>query len=75
MVKLTNVNGMNEVIKTFKITFGFLMLVSLFSVGWNFYQQKKAESNCQEFKQFRSNLEKSEVSTSLLELEESKYCK
>ncbi|HLO86369.1 MAG TPA: hypothetical protein VK203_15420 [Nostocaceae cyanobacterium] len=61
---------MNEILKTLKITLGAFMLLSLFTLGWNLYQKKQAETYCEDLKQLRSQTEKLQVPAPFIEVEE-----
>ncbi|MEH2045443.1 hypothetical protein [Nostoc sp.] len=51
---------MKETIKTFKITFGIMTIVSVVVFGWNFYQKQQAEAElnqaCEKMNALRSEV-------------------
>jgi uncharacterized alpha/beta hydrolase family protein len=58
---------MNEIIKSFKITFGIMLIIGTLGFGWEFFKHKQAESNCQEIKNLRNQLKKENIPTTMIE--------
>jgi hypothetical protein len=64
---------MNEIIKSFKITFGIMLLIGAIGFGWEFFQQKQAESYCQETKNLRNKLKAEKLPTFPLDMQMGLY--